>query len=156
MRAAQCVAQCVALVLSSAELVPRFGQSLRALAERLPIGVALLAQLSDTRGERVALLHQLLGVLFPSVVGLFVARALHLEHDLAGVQGQREPGVRFGVGLLRLRRQEAGASDRTGYLESHEQKRATARLLRAHGKSWAEVATELGYKNARAARMSCT
>ena len=54
------------------------------------------------------------------------------------------------------RRQEAGASDRAGYLESHEQKRATARLMRAQGKSWAEVAAELGYKNARAARMSCT
>jgi len=53
------------------------------------------------------------------------------------------------------KREAIGGSDRAGYLESHEQKRATARLLRAQGKSWAEVAAELGYKNADAARKSC-
>lgn len=52
-------------------------------------------------------------------------------------------------------RQHAGASDRAGYLESHEQKRATARLMRAQGKSWADVASELGYKDANSARVAC-
>ena len=55
----------------------------------------------------------------------------------------------------RDKRLTAGATDRAGYLETHEQKRATARLLCARGKTWAEIAVELGYKNARAARMSC-
>ena len=44
---------------------------------------------------------------------------------------------------------------RDAYQGSAEQKRATARLLRAQGKTWAEVAEAVGYKNARAARMSC-
>ena len=44
---------------------------------------------------------------------------------------------------------------RDEYEGNAEQKRATARLLRAQGKTWAEVAEAVGYKNARAARMSC-
>jgi len=77
------------------------------------------------------------------------------ERRLATIVSRGEAARRHAAREV-LRRQEAGASDRAGYLESHEQKRATARLMRAQGKSWAEVATELGYKNARAARMSCT
>lgn len=56
-------------------------------------------------------------------------------------------------------RQEAGAVPRAEYLATvstdAEQKRATARLLRAQGKTWAEVATEVGYKDANSARVAC-
>ena len=44
---------------------------------------------------------------------------------------------------------------RDEYQGTAEQKRATARILRAQGKTWAEVAAEAGYKNADAARKSC-
>jgi len=44
---------------------------------------------------------------------------------------------------------------RDEYQGNAEQKRATARLMRAQGKTWTEVAVELGYKNADAARKSC-
>lgn len=54
------------------------------------------------------------------------------------------------------RRREVGAVTREFYEGNAEQKRATARLLRAQGKSWAEIAAELGYKNGDAARKSCT
>lgn len=57
------------------------------------------------------------------------------------------------------RRREAGAVTREQYLATvgidAEQKRATARLLRAQGKTWAEVATEVGYKDANSARVAC-
>lgn len=52
------------------------------------------------------------------------------------------------------RRREAGAVDRATYLAGHEQKRDAGRLLRAQGKTWAELATELGYANGEAARRS--
>lgn len=52
-------------------------------------------------------------------------------------------------------RQEAGAVSRQVYEGNAEQKRATARLMRAQGKSWAAIAAEVGYKNADAARKSC-
>ena len=44
----------------------------------------------------------------------------------------------------RQRRQQSGAVDRAIYLETAEQRRAQARLLRARGLSWAEVGKELG------------
>lgn len=47
------------------------------------------------------------------------------------------------------------ALKRDEYQGTAEQRRATARILRAQGKSWAEVAAEVGYKNADAARKSC-
>lgn len=57
------------------------------------------------------------------------------------------------------RRRQAGAVTREQYLATvgsdAEQKRATARLLRAQGKTWAEVATEVGYKDANSARVAC-
>ncbi len=57
------------------------------------------------------------------------------------------------------RRRKAGAVTREQYLATvgidAEQKRATARLLRAQGKTWAEVATEVGYKDANGARVAC-
>lgn len=52
-------------------------------------------------------------------------------------------------------REEGKALSREGWLESHEQKRATARLLRAQGKTWGEVATMAGYQSADAARIAC-
>lgn len=55
----------------------------------------------------------------------------------------------------RQKRSDAGAMTRQEYEGNAEQKRATARILKAQGSSWAEIALELGYKNARAARMSC-
>jgi hypothetical protein len=44
---------------------------------------------------------------------------------------------------------------RDEYEGNAEQKRATARLLRAQGKTWAAIAVDVGYKNADAARKSC-
>jgi len=44
----------------------------------------------------------------------------------------------------RQRRQQLGAVDRAIYLETAEQRRAQARLLRARGLTWAEVGKELG------------
>jgi len=76
------------------------------------------------------------------------------ERQLATIVSRGEAARRHAE-RCRASREVAGAATRAGYLESHEQKRATARLLRAQGKSWAEVAAELGYKNADAARKSC-
>jgi hypothetical protein len=56
----------------------------------------------------------------------------------------------------RRKRQEAGGKTRQGYLACGEQKRASAQLMRAQGKSWQEVAEALGYSNGEAARRSCT
>lgn len=55
----------------------------------------------------------------------------------------------------RAKREAAGSLTRNGWLTAHEQRRATARLLRAQGRSWADIAAEVGYKNAEAARKSC-
>ncbi|PRD67252.1 replication protein [Malikia spinosa] len=44
---------------------------------------------------------------------------------------------------------------RDEYEGNAEQKRATARLLRAQGKTWAEVAQAVGYKDANSARVAC-
>ncbi len=52
-------------------------------------------------------------------------------------------------------RQEAGAMPRAAYESHAEQKRATARILRAQGKTWAEVAEAVGYKDANSARVAC-
>lgn len=44
---------------------------------------------------------------------------------------------------------------RDEYEGNAEQKRATARILRAQGKTWAEVAQAVGYKDANSARVAC-
>ena len=54
-----------------------------------------------------------------------------------------------------VRRREAGAVTREAYEGNAEQKRATARLMRAQGKTWAEVAEAVGYKDANSARVAC-
>ena len=51
----------------------------------------------------------------------------------------------------REQRQRSGAMDRATYLETAEQRRAQARLLRARGMTWAEVGREMGI-SATAAR----
>lgn len=57
--------------------------------------------------------------------------------------------------LARAQAHEAGlAMTRAVWLASHEQKRTSVRLLRAAGKSWAVIATEVGYSSADAARMA--
>lgn len=55
----------------------------------------------------------------------------------------------------RQSRQENGGLSRAEYLNTHEQKRVSARLMRAQGKSWGEVASALGYKSADSARIAC-
>lgn len=52
-------------------------------------------------------------------------------------------------------RRSAGGLSREQWLASHEQRRATARLLRASGKTWRVVAEECGYPSAKAALMAC-
>ena len=54
------------------------------------------------------------------------------------------------------RRREAGTLHRSAYLESHEQRRTTARLFRAQGRSWKEIAQECGYSSADTARKACS
>jgi len=51
-------------------------------------------------------------------------------------------------------RRDAGVPTRAEWLESAEQKRVSARLMRAQGKSWAEVAAVLGYANGETARVA--
>lgn len=53
------------------------------------------------------------------------------------------------------KRAAAGGQSREGYLTSHEQKRATARLMKAQGATWQVVADSLGYKSAASARLAC-
>lgn len=52
-------------------------------------------------------------------------------------------------------RAAAGAISRAAYESNAEQKRATARLMRAAGSSWSEVASAVGYKDANSARVAC-
>lgn len=47
------------------------------------------------------------------------------------------------------------ALSRQAWLDGHEQRRATARVLRAQGRAWPEVASLAGYPSAAAARMAC-
>ena len=54
-----------------------------------------------------------------------------------------------------VQREAAGAMTREVYEGKAEQKRASARLLRAQGKTWAEVAKAVGYKDANSARVAC-
>jgi len=55
----------------------------------------------------------------------------------------------------RTKRQAAGGKTREEYLACGTQKRTSAQLMRAQGKSWKEIAETLGYSNADAARKSC-
>jgi hypothetical protein len=59
------------------------------------------------------------------------------------------------AGRKRKTRQDAGAVDRAVYESTAEQKRATARLMRAQGASWAVVASAVGYKDGNSARVAC-
>lgn len=76
------------------------------------------------------------------------------ERELRTIIGPDEVRRR-GAERQAQRRREAGAMTREDWLESHEQRRASARLLRAQGLAWAEVAAQAGYPSAAAARMAC-
>ena len=76
------------------------------------------------------------------------------ERRLATIVSRGEASRRHAE-RCRASREEAGAVTREVYESNAEQKRATARLMRAQGKSWAAIAAEVGYKNADAARKSC-
>ena len=76
------------------------------------------------------------------------------ERQLATIVSSGEAARRDAERKIQYR-QEAGAVSRQVYEGNAEQKRATARLMRAQGKSWAAIAAEVGYKNADAARKSC-
>jgi len=52
-------------------------------------------------------------------------------------------------------RRESGVMERGIYLENAETKRASARIMKAQGKTWKEIAEELGYASAVSARLSC-
>ncbi|PRD63820.1 replication protein [Malikia granosa] len=84
------------------------------------------------------------------------------ERQLATIVSRGEAARRHAEREAQRRaeqRDAAGGPTRAEYLATvsagAEQKRATARLLRAQGKSWAEVAAEVGYKSAEVARKSC-
>lgn len=52
-------------------------------------------------------------------------------------------------------RRASGVVERGTYLENAETKRAKARILKVQGKTWGEIAEELGYASADSARLSC-
>lgn len=53
------------------------------------------------------------------------------------------------------KREATGRLPRDVYESNAEQRRATARILRAQGKPWSEVANAVGYRNAESARKAC-
>lgn len=73
-----------------------------------------------------------------------------LQTIISGTEAARRDAVR-----ARMKREAAGAATRDAWLASHEQKRISARLARAQSKSWAEIATVVGYPSADAARKAC-
>ena len=74
-------------------------------------------------------------------------RRQHKRETNAKYEATRATRDRVAEGRYERKRDE--------YQTSAEQKRATARLLRAQGKSWAEVALAVGYKDANSARVAC-
>jgi len=52
-------------------------------------------------------------------------------------------------------RRASGVIERGIYLENAETKRAAGRIMKAQGKTWSEIAEELGYASAVSARLSC-
>lgn len=54
----------------------------------------------------------------------------------------------------KAKREALGSVSRQQYLENNEQRRVSGRLMRAAGRSWADIAVELGYKSAESARIS--
>ncbi|BDB71315.1 hypothetical protein Cthiooxydans_37270 [Comamonas thiooxydans] len=76
------------------------------------------------------------------------------ERQLQTIISRTEAARRDAV-RARVKREAAGAATRDAWLASHEQKRISARLARAQGKSWAEIATVVGYPSADAARKAC-
>lgn len=80
-------------------------------------------------------------------LGIDPAEERQLRTILSETEAKRRDAER-----AQAKRIAAGGQSRTQYLESHEQKRASGRLMRAAGMSWDEVAKELGYKTARSAR----
>ncbi len=80
------------------------------------------------------------------------------ERQLATIVSRGEAARRDAERKVQRRveqREAAGGPTRAEYVGNAEQKRATARLLRAQGKTWAEVAVEVGYKDANSARVAC-
>lgn len=78
----------------------------------------------------------------------------HEERQLLTIMSDAE-SKRRDAERAAQKRAEAGGGNRAAYLESHEQKRATARLMRAQGATWEKVANDLGYKSAASARLAC-
>jgi DNA-binding Lrp family transcriptional regulator len=76
------------------------------------------------------------------------------ERQLATIVSRGEAARRHAE-RCRASREAAGAIARDVYEGNAQQKRVTARLLRAQGKTWAEVAEAVGYKDANSARVAC-
>ena len=76
--------------------------------------------------------------------------------DLFDIQDTETPHLKTIItaqdAAERHRERNRKAMDRAAYLETAEQRRAQARLLRARGLSWAEVGREMGGISATAAR----
>lgn len=75
------------------------------------------------------------------------------ERELRTIVSEEE-AKRRDASRAAQKRLDAGQTTRQGYLESGEQKRATARLMRAQGSTWQEIADTLGYKTAESARIA--
>lgn len=67
----------------------------------------------------------------------------------------REEKLRRGRERKQAARRKQGSVDRQTYRAAAAERKATALELRAHGKTWAEVANAVGYKSATSARIAC-
>lgn len=79
------------------------------------------------------------------------------DGEQAGLRTIISDGEAKGRDAARKRqaRADAGATPRAAYVAGAEQKRATARLMRAQGASWQAVAEAVGYKDGNSARVAC-
>jgi hypothetical protein len=75
------------------------------------------------------------------------------ERQLKTIISKDEKRRRDRINKMNERR-EAGMQDRNTYLSSAEIKRAQARILRAQGKDWNQIAETVGYASATSARIS--
>jgi hypothetical protein len=81
------------------------------------------------------------------------------ETEMTTIIGKPEKARRAKLHKRHVRR-ATGSVERIAYLaqvgDMAVQKRATARSLKQQGRSWAEVASVVGYKNAATARVACS
>lgn len=142
------------LLLSEAVHPQHMWQEARELAARLPgwskdlnstLGTLYRKALEFEAGQEFEFQGRRYPALYtpknPTLIELF-AITPEEERQLTTVVS-REEAARRHAERERERRRSAGAASRQSYLESAEQRRATARLLRTQGKSLRDIAAEM-------------